>query len=291
MKKLIFGLVASVLFAASSLAAPLTVATGSKSGTYSTMFKEMGQVCQNTSFLKERGTSGSLENIDLLLTNKASLAFVQLDVLKAKEKIDKDPNVKNVKVLMKLHNEEVHIITTTKPQGNVFKKINILTYADLAGKDVGAIGGAFVTAKVLSSYTGVQYNVTSYPTSELALQALTAGKVSAIFFVGGYPLPWVSSLPNRFKLVSFESNMGAKVSSLFTTGVKVSYPNLGGSFTTVSIPSVLATRDFKTADKRKQLLAYASCVKSNLTRLQETEGYHPKWSNVTKDAVDWPLYK
>ena len=51
------------------------------------------------------------------------------------------------------------------------------------------------------------------------------------------------------------------------------------------------TRNFKTPEKRAQLLKYQACAKAKLTSLQEDEGMHPKWNDVTLKAAGWPDYK
>ncbi|CAM3659621.1 hypothetical protein DESA109040_19025 [Deinococcus saxicola] len=73
------------------------------------MFGNIGQVCTQSADLKERGTGGSLDNINLLMDNEVSLAFVQSDVLKAREQIDHDPRMANIKALLPLYDEEIHL--------------------------------------------------------------------------------------------------------------------------------------------------------------------------------------
>ena len=80
----------------------LNVATSPKGTTSSEMFRDLGRVCTSSAFLRQRQTSGSVENLELLLGNQVSLAFVQLDYLKAKEQIERDPRVKEVKQLLAL---------------------------------------------------------------------------------------------------------------------------------------------------------------------------------------------
>ena len=300
MKKVIpFVILSSVLLCCSATAqgtvSKLTVVTGSSSGTYSQLFGQMGRVCTNTSFLLEKKTGGSLDNINALINNEASLGFVQLDILLAKQKLDKDPNVDKLKVLLPLHSEEIHIIAsnaTAKDGGQLFNKTKaIKTYADLSGKRVGSFGGSVITAKVMSMYTKVNYAVQNFPDANSAIAALQSNKVDAVIAVGGYPLPWVAALNSTLRLLPLDSTSTSRLSG-FYQGAKIQYTNLGiNSVNTVSVPSVLVTRDFKTADKKQLLLKYASCVKSKLTYLQETEGYHPKWNSVTFSPVKWPSYK
>ena len=39
------------------------------------------------------------------------------------------------------------------------------------------------------------------------------------------------------------------------------------------------------------LLNYQKCALSKLTALQETEGFHPKWNEVTFKQSDWPWFR
>ena len=270
----------------------LNVATGSPTGTYSAMFKNVGKVCTQSAYLKERGTSGSLENIDLLLSNQVSLAFVQSDVLKAKQQIDKDPRADNIKALLPLHSEEVHLFARPPVVNkNVLGKVSttgVASFADLKNKRVAAWGGSLITANVLSAKLGVPYNVVSVKDREAAFGALQAGQVDAVLAVVGQPAAWVKEL-SGVALVPI--NATPAVQDIYTTA-KLMYPNLNaGSVPTLAVQSVLATRDFKTPERKAMLLNYQKCALNKLINLQEDEGMHPKWQEVTFKTWPWPQYK
>lgn len=285
-------LISSVALAATS---SLNVATGSATGTYTKMFKDMGQVCPGASYLKERKTGGSLDNIELLLGNEVSLAFVQSDVLIAKQKINKDIRVNEIKALLPLYNEEIHVIA--------LKSSGLKTFADLTAKKgrignigsknftVASFGGSVVTANVLKAYTGVNYAIKTVKDSDAAIAELRAKRVDAIIAVVGAPAAWISSLDNSFTLLSMNSDLAGKLKGLYEP-TTVSYTNFGlGATPSLSVSSILATRNFKTADKKKQLLNYQKCVIGKLTELQETEGFQSKWQSVNFHKSTWPLYK
>ncbi|GAA5501246.1 hypothetical protein Dxin01_00978 [Deinococcus xinjiangensis] len=270
----------------------LNVATGSPTGTYSAMFKNIGKVCTQSAYLKERGTSGSLENIDLLLSNQVSLAFVQSDVLKAKQQIDQDPRVENIKALLPLHNEEVHLFSKLPVvKKNIFGKettTGVTSFNDLKGKRVAAWGGSLITAKVLSAKMNVPYTIVSVKDRDAAFAALNAGQADAVLAVVGQPAAWVQSL-NGVNLLPI--NFTPALQGIYSPA-KLLYPNLSaGSVPTVAVQSVLATRDFKTPDKKTMLLNYQKCALSKLVNLQEDEGMHPKWQEVTFKTWPWPQYK
>ncbi|WP_019010460.1 TAXI family TRAP transporter solute-binding subunit [Deinococcus aquatilis] len=270
----------------------LNVATGSPTGTYSAMFKNVGLVCTQSAYLRERGTSGSLENIDLLLNNEVSLAFVQSDVLKARQQIDQDPRVEGIRTLLPLHREEIHLLAKPPTSSkNIFGRVTVTgiqTFADLKGKRVGAWGGSIITAKVVSAMTGVPYQIVTMKDQPSAVAALNAGQVDAVLAVIGQPATWVKGL-SGLNLVPVPSN--AKLAAIYAPA-KLFYPNLSAqSVPTISVQSVLATRDFKTADKKQLLLDYQKCAISKLVNLQEDEGMHPKWQEVNFKTWPWPQYK
>lgn len=294
MNKLLMMCVLS-LSASAAAASTLNVATGSGTGTYTKIFKDMGQVCPESSYLLERKTGGSLDNIELLLGNSVSLAFVQSDVLIAKQKIDKDIRVNEIKTLLPLYNEEIHVIA--------LKGSGLSTFADLAPKkgrignlgaksyNVVTFGGSVITANVLKAYTGINYGIITVKDSDAAVAALKAKKADAIIAVVGAPAEWVSRLDNSFTILPIPASVGAKLNGLYDTG-SISYSNFGlGAVPTFSVKSILATRDFKTPEKKAQLLSYQKCVRSKITQLRETEGFQSKWQFVDFSKSSWPIYK
>ncbi|SMB96031.1 TAXI family TRAP transporter solute-binding subunit [Deinococcus hopiensis] len=279
--------------AAQAANASLNVATGSPTGTYSAMFKNIGAVCTQSAYLRERGTSGSLENIDLLLDNQVSLAFVQSDVLKARQQIDKDPRVENIRALLPLHSEELHLFARPPVvKKNILGKTTVTgvqNFADLKGKRVGAWGGSLITARVVGAMTGVPYRIVNFKDQPSALNALMGGQVDAVLAVVGQPAAWVKNLGNGVNLVPVPMN--DRLAAIYSPA-KLFYPNLSAqSVPTIAVQSVLATRDFKTPDKKKLLLDYQKCAMSKLVNLQEDEGMHPKWQDVTFRTWPWPQYK
>lgn len=273
----------------------MNVATGSKTGTYSAMFKNIGQVCTQSAYLRERGTSGSLENIDLLLSNEVSLAFVQSDVLKAKEQIEaeKDPRVANVKALLPLYNEEIHVFARPPVRKkSVLGKVTtvgITSFTELKGKRVAAWGGSLTTAKVLSAKFSTPYTLVSVKDRDAAFAALRAGQVDAVLAVVGQPATWVKELRSDVALVPIDVKAeDTRIAGVYSPA-KLMYPNLSASSVpTVAVRSVLVTRDFKTADRKKVLLDYQKCAMNRLLDLQEGEGMHPKWQDVSFEAKFWP---
>jgi hypothetical protein len=277
----------------------MNVATGSPTGTYAKIYKDMGQVCTQASYLLERGTSGTLENIELLLSNQVSMAFLQVDALEAKKQIDQDPRVDQIKALIPLYPEEVHIIVRAdlaNVVGNFLskKKVPVTKFSELKGRVVGAWGGSYITANVLNAKGGnfKQLRFFDGKTAQAeGLKALSEGKIEAIVAVGGQPVGWIRDLPpGQFRLLSFD--LLKEVPERIYKPAKISYPNLATeSVQTISVQSLLATRDFKTPERAKLLTQYRQCVINKLTELREGEGHHAKWGVVEPESdPPWPKY-
>ena len=287
---------ATILNATAQAAAPvfLDVATSPKGSTASDMFRDIGRVCTNASFLRQRQTSGSVENLELLLGNQVSLAFVQLDVLKARDQIDKDPRARELKQLLPLNFDEIHLIARRPQQKkNVFGKVTTVgaaKFSDLKGKKVGTWGGSVITANVLKAKSGVPITIAEYRNREDTMNALAAGQVDAVLSVVGQPADWVKTLDaNRYTLLPIDIPTD-RVNGFYRQAT-LRYPQLGSGVPTYAVQRILVTRDFKTPEKRAALLNYQKCALSKLTALQETEGFHPKWNEVTFKESDWPWFR
>lgn len=284
-----FLLLSGLLSSAQALST-MKVATSPNGSTAAAMYSDLGRVCSSSSWLQQRQTSGSTESLQLLLDNQVSLAFVQLDVLKARDQIDQDPRAKNIRALLALNGDEIHVIARV-PQKGLFGKVKgVRLFTDLESKRVGAWGGSVVTAQIMRAKGGVPFEVTPFGSREEAVAALRAGQVDALLAVVGQPADWVRALsPREFALVPL--NLPAGKLNGFYRPARLIYPQFGKAVSTYSVQRILATENFKLPEKRKQLLAYQACARRKLTELQETEGHHPKWRDVDFKGNDWPLYR
>ncbi|THF88501.1 transporter substrate-binding domain-containing protein [Deinococcus sp. KSM4-11] len=272
----------------------LDVATSPKGSTASDMFGDIGKVCTNASFLRQRQTSGSVESLELLLDNQVSLAFVQLDVLKARDQIDHDPRAGELKTLLPLNFDEIHLITKQPVvKKNIFGKTTITgitKFSDLKGKKLGSWGGSVVTSNVLKAKAGVAVTILEFKGREETLAALAAGQVDAVLSVVGQPADWVKALDaTKYALVPLDIPQAAL--NGFYKPATLRYPQLGSGVGTYAVQRILVTRDFKTPERRTALLNYQKCTLSKLTELHETQGFHPKWNEVTFKEQDWPWFK
>lgn len=164
------------------------------------------------------------------------------------------------------------------------------TSLDLKGKRLGAWGGSFVTANILRAKSGLDMQLLSFPERADALNALNAGKVDAILAVVGQPADWVKALsPQQYALLPLDVSEEALKG--FYQPTRLIYQQFGGSVPTYGVQRLLVTRNFKTPERRKQLLAYQACARSKLSELQEGQGMHPKWNEVDFKSSGWPMYQ
>ncbi|MDF8362053.1 MULTISPECIES: TAXI family TRAP transporter solute-binding subunit [Achromobacter] len=291
---------AAVLISSAGMvqAQQLKVATGGPKGTYSQMFTEIASVCQTSLNLVEQNTSGSVENIDLLVGNKINAAVVQTDVLKYRAK-DESQIANNVKTLIALHPEEVHLVTRAdgRKEGGFMglgaKRVILNDFNDLQGRTVAAVGGSIITAKVLAANSGVNFSVDeSYANNADALAALQESKVDAVVMVMGAPAASISQLDGAYKLLPVSGATAEKLTSIYDP-VKLTYSNLSDSsgVPALSVQALFVTRDYKTNSMVSGLNALRSCVVSKIDELKETIGTHPKWQQVDPQSTGkWVAY-
>jgi len=266
------------------------------------MLRELTGACQTSLVLDEQNTSGSVENVDLLVGNKVSAAIVQTDVLKFRARDDAQIAA-NIKTLFTLHPEEIHLVTRADGHteggwgigGLKFggERIILNDFQDLKGRNVAAVGGSIITAKVLSANSGVDFNVVeSYTNNGDALQALQENKVDAVVMVMGAPAAAIQALGKEYKLLPVTGAPAEKLTSIYDT-TKLTYNNLSSSagVPALSVQALFVTRDYKTPQMVSGLHALRDCFKDQLDTLKETIGTHPKWQQVdASSAGKWVTY-
>lgn len=274
----------------------LKVATGSAKLTYSTMFKEMVQHCGNTLPLIEVNSNGSMDNVDKLVGNEVNAGFVQSDVLWLRARTEE---LGNVKTLLALHNEQVHIIAPVKSgqkAGGVMgiggSEVVINDITGLAGQRVAATGGSAVTAKVIRLQSEIPFTVVEYPNNDAVIAAVSKGEAAAAIVVGGQPLPLVKGLSSSFKLLAIPQAVQERLKGVYRT-TRLNYSNLNAAgVPTVATDALLVTREYKTEKMVGALASFRSCVLGKVDELKETTGTHPAWQAV--DAANrgkWAWYE
>jgi uncharacterized protein len=303
MKKLVALLM--TVFAFSALAEELKVATGGPKGTYSQMLREISQFCSTPELtIKAQETSGSVENLSLLLDNQVNAAFVQTDVVFFKDKTDNLGD--QVKTVMALHPEEVHIVALSAPLKQVKKgehfwskdtetEIPLNSLDDLANRPVGAAGGSYITAQLIRLQSEIPFQVVELPSSGAVIEAVKSGQIAAGILVGGQPLGDIfdpktkKGLGKEFKLLPILPQTADKLKNVYRVA-HLKYPSLSpNSITTVATDALFVTGNYKTPKMVNSLRMLHDCVVEHLADFQETTGFHAKWRAVDPtNRGKWP---
>jgi TRAP-type uncharacterized transport system substrate-binding protein len=303
MKKILLSLAAFVsltMFGCSmqpAFAQQLKVATGGPTGTYSKMLKEVTQTCGSAVAIVEQNTSGSTENVNLLVGNQVNGAFVQTDVLHYRASSE---DLTGVKTLLTLHPEEVHVLTLdVKKEAGVLDRVGLgsktpvfNTVKDLQGATVGAVGGSFITAQVIRIQSEIAYKVVEFPDNKALIAALTAGQVNAALLVGGSPLGAIAELKGGYKLLTFPDDVTAKLKAVYRPA-RLNYTGINAKgVQSVATDALFVTREYKSPKFVAALGALRSCIVTNIDDLKETTGMHPKWQSVdVGNKGKWPYYE
>lgn len=284
-----------MLSSGSAFSQQLLVATGSEKGTYNAEFNEINKFCANDLVLVGRKTSGSVENLNLLLANKVNAAWVQSDLLYRRSRTE---DLGSVKTLLAMHPEQLHFVTLAagfKEGGYIGfggKTVHLEEISQLSGRRIGASGGSVETAKQVRLDSEIKFDIVEYPTNEAALAAI-GGKdgVDAVLMVVGAPSASISALGRKYSLIAVGEANAKKLAGAYKPAV-ISYSELGASgVPTVAIDSLFITREYKTAKMQNSLATLRNCVLEKLDEIKETTGTHPAWQNVKADNKGkWPWY-
>jgi TRAP-type uncharacterized transport system substrate-binding protein len=291
----------TAMMAAQASAQQLKVATGGKGNTYSTMFQQASKLCAETGLaLIEENTSGSMQNMDLLIGNQINAALVQTDVLFYRARTE---DIGNIKTLVAFHPEEVHLIAKARSgieEGGRIgtswgaKEVVFNSISDLAGRRVGAWGGSVITAQVIRLQSEIPFEVVEFASEPLAYEALSKGTVQAILAVGGSPLGHVAKLDSFSKLLSIPDAIQAKLKGVYRPA-KLNYSKMGTAgmgVQTVATDALFVTREYKTPKYVEGLGKLRACILNNLDELKEATGTHPKWQSVdANNKGKWAWYE
>jgi TRAP-type uncharacterized transport system substrate-binding protein len=296
MKKTFF--IAAMMTSFVASAQEFVVATGDSKGgsTYSKMFNELNKACSKSIQMTEQQSTGSIANLDMLIGNKVNAAMVQADMLFFNKSTD-EAKVANIKTLVTLYPEELHFVARgdVKKEGGFMgigaNKVVFNTINDLASRPVGAVGGSVLSGRVVSSQSGLNFQVVEYPNNDALKAALLDGKIDAILVVGGAPHSLISSLDQRYKLLSVPIDMQKKLSGVYSP-TKLSYSNLNqAGVTSVATQSLLVARTYKSPAMTAQMSKLRSCFKNEAGNIADKIGTHAKWQLVdVNDQGKWAYY-
>ncbi len=236
----------------------------------------------------QRGEGSGKTVNDLLYLKGVDLGIVQADVLEHLRRQEETAWLpRQLHYLAKLYDREVHILVRDDVQG----------IQDLAGRRVnfGPDGSASeVTGANIFSHLGIGVERLSDP-SEIALDKLRQGEIDAVLITGGKPLSVLESIEPESGLKFLDiPPIGNRHAYKRARMTATDYPSLvaeGSEIRTLSVPAVLMTYKWPRDSDRYQLLsAFFTTFEERLSRLQQLQGFHPKWQGVslTNAFEGWP---
>lgn len=181
------GAASGLTFAGHAQNADMSIMTGSPTGTYIQIGRDLAGLMQQCGQnLQVVESAGSLENfLGVRQRPNTQFGIVQNDVLEYMQTFSaNDPTVARaiagVKIAFPLYDEEVHILGRRE----------VADFGDLAGRRV-AIGtensGTYLTASLMMSLAGIEPAEVLTLSPGDALPRLEAGDIDAFFYVAGAP--------------------------------------------------------------------------------------------------------
>lgn len=270
----------------------LRIASGPAGKVYELMVRDIQAVCGNQIRICGVPSAGGLQNVSILAANEADLGIVQVDILK---EMSTDENIGALQAVMPMHANLLHVLAlaegslvgVTTIAGTAMpwsgRKQVMSKFSDLRGMKIAAVGSAQLMAQTLDRQLGYGMTIVAAENDQQGIEAMRAGDVQAVFTLGGWPLPAVSSLPNDGRLILVDYDLPP--TPPFTT-IRRNYQNLGAfKVTFLAAPNLLVTRPFKPGGSLgTRVGALQTCLRDRLEDLQEGR-YQAGWKEI-KDARD-----
>lgn len=294
-RRLTFLLCAFFALPALAADADFGLVTGSKTGTYYAVGKDIAQAAAKVRIIVEpKASEGSIDNIRRINSaEKAALGIVQSDVLGFLARSRNPDSLRmasNLRLVFPLYNEEVHVLAQK----------SIKDFAGLKGKRV-AVGqegsGSMLTAINLFSMMNVEPAETLKIPAEQGVVAVLKGELDAVVVVAGKPVRLFKNLENLALPQNQQfSDMLARVHFLALDNPKMleeyrpasitksDYGFVKDNVETVAVQAVLVSYDFADGNKKRceKLGQLAKTLREQLAILKEKG--HPKWQEVNLDA-------
>lgn len=291
-----------VIVAFSSLTfAQLTILSGPEQASYHRFAEDIVTVVgpDLEKPIKSEVTSGAVYNYDQLIDPNSpyKIAFVQADFLYYKQALDNLDNTdisEQIKVVLPLAHEEIHIVTKEK------RGLNKLQDFNTPEKKTIAIGtkdqGTYYTANMIKNRTEIYWQSRNIHFDQ-SLNELYLDNIDAFMIVGSSPIEKLNINPqvmiNPISFVELEDFNGwAKYYDADTIYAE-DYKWLEKDIPTFSIKTVLIVNDSKLTDADRKTVREIKNGILNKIDVLKVEG-HPKWKDVdlfdwTDD--DWPMFK
>lgn len=298
-KYLLFATAFIMVFSGMKSFAQIAVLSGPEQGSYYEFVGDMAGVLNSDTvkLITNTTTEGAAVNLENIADPKSpyKIGLVQEDYLyymQNQDLIQNTSKLKNIKVVMPLAREEIHLVT--------LKNSGINGIRDITDSTMIAIGkrsqGTYTTANNIKDKTRIFWM--SLPVLyEDALRMLLINQMDAFFVVGSAPLEKLNvnpqALAEEITLVPLENyNDWAKYydEDVIAAGI---YKWLEEDVPTFSVQSLLVVNESKLTDEDRELLnEVITGITENLETLRQSG--HPKWKEVDLtdwDKSDWPVYE
>lgn len=262
--------------------------SGIQGGSYETFAHDIQKI---SNVVKSVETSkGSVDNFRQLYRRESIyVSFMQQDVLAQQRMEDiayESEYTKNMRVLLPLALEEIHLIT---------RKSDKITDIKMLKKKRIAIGSVFqgthLTSKLIRDIVKGEWIEVPMPIDSVIV-AMQKKQIDGFFFVGTAPVNLFQELPENSDL-QITPLLNPKLEKVYTPIVikAGTYKWQKTDVNTYAVTSVLVTNiQDETPEQRQRIEKLLNDLKSNISTLQ-TNG-HPKWKEVTFDFknVKWEIY-
>ncbi|MCK4507800.1 MAG: hypothetical protein KAU27_04635 [Desulfuromonadales bacterium] len=276
MKHIIVSLLLVLLSASPGMAVNLRMMTGPEQGTYYQVGQEIAEHTEEVGLhLEIIPTEGSWANIVGLFNNDAEFAIFQLDAFLQAEKNlykNKAEDIHDeIKVVMPLYNEEIHVI---KAKGRELDFATEERFVVGCGRENS---GSCLSAGVIADFYGKRFRYV-YDDYENALDDLRAGKLDLVILTAGKPYGLLVDQVG-LGLVSLPRSRKAVDIYLYTEITADDYPWLEQPVETYAVRSVLATMIQEQEGLANDLVGTLHfAIQVNQDKLKKHG--HPKWQDV-----------
>lgn len=227
-----------------------SIATGSRGGVYN----QYGAAFQAAAGqrldggIQVRGSTGSLENLHMLVNGEVSYAFAAADAAaEAYAGSGEFPAGAPLRAVARLYDDYIHLV--------VARGSPVQTVADLRGKrvSIGADGsGTALIAQRMFEVSGFARDLRDVRVYRLGLQdsalALAQGRIDAFVWSGGLPTSAITALAGEMPirlidLGTVASAMRKRFGAAYRVGSMPAgtYPGLDDAVPTLAVPNLLVT--------------------------------------------------
>lgn len=275
-----------------TLFAEIKLGTGSTAGNYYAMAKDISSYCQSSvsESIEVLPSDGSLDNLQGLSNKKFTMGFVQSDALMSQAKTSpSEVNLNLIKIISGLHVETLHLLVPIDYQpvgvseGSLWSKYVSgskpveVKLSSLKGQAISSWGGSLVSAKALSYFFGLNWNLNTIT------EAQAMATTTPILLVGGQPYAPVEKLlaSGKWRILPIEYSSIANVAPFYQK-VTANYKIQGKvqSIPTVGVQALLVGKSFRNEAKNADSLKLGKCIKKNLADLADDSSTNPNWNSA-----------